>query len=348
MEKIKRGLKSFGLPRIIILLFFVFLCVMAIVRDLNFPSLLSNVIARMPMDGVLVLAMVPGILCGIGLNFGVSIGIIAGLLGMTISMEMGATGLVGFAVAILISTVFSSLFGYGYGAALNRMKGSEMTVSTYVGFSVVALMCMGWALLPFKNNNMVYAMGAGLRPTIALDGYYNKILDDFGVFTVGGITIPTGSILFLLGMCFLVWLFLRSKTGIAMRAAGQNPLFAEASGISVNKMRIVGTVLSTVIGGIGIIVYSQSYGFMQLYNAPRLMAFSAIAAVLIGGASANKASISNVLLGVFLFQGILVLGLPVVNDVFQVQNLSEIMRIIITNGIIIYALTRVKGGTSRG
>ena len=88
-------------------------------RDLNFPSLLSNVIARMPMDGVLVLAMVPGILCGIGLNFGVSIGIIAGLLGMTISMEMGATGLVGFAVAILISTVFSSLFGYGYGAALN-------------------------------------------------------------------------------------------------------------------------------------------------------------------------------------------------------------------------------------
>ena len=98
---------------------------------------------------------------------------------------------------------------------------------------------------------MVYAMGAGLRPTIALDGYYNKILDDFGVFTVGGITIPTGSILFLLGMCFLVWLFLRSKTGIAMRAAGQNPLFAEASGISVNKMRIVGTVLSTVIGGIG-------------------------------------------------------------------------------------------------
>ena len=50
----------------------------------------------------------------------------------------------------------------------------------------------------------------------------------------------------------------------------------------------------------------------------------------------------------FLFQGILVLGLQVVTAVFQVQNLSEIMRIIITNGIIIYALTRVKGGTSRG
>ena len=72
---------------------------------------------------------------------------------------------------------------------------------------------------------------------------------------------------------------------------------------------------------------------MQLYNAPRMMSFSAIAAVLIGGASASKASISNVLLGVFLFQGILVLSLPVVNDVFKVQNLSEIMRIIITNGI---------------
>ena len=235
MEKLKRRIKEFGLPRIIILAFFLFLCIMAIVRDLNFPALLSNVIARMPMDGVLVLAMVPGILCGIGLNFGVSIGIIAGLLGMTISMEMGATGLVGLLVAIAISTAFSTLFGYGYGAALNRMKGSEMTVSTYVGFSVVALMCIGWTLLPFKNPSMVYAMGTGLRPTISMDGYYGAILDNFMKFEIAGITIPTGSLLFLLGMCLIVWLFLRSKTGIAMRAAGSNPLYAEASGISVTR-----------------------------------------------------------------------------------------------------------------
>ena len=46
--------------------------------------------------------------------------------------------------------------------------------------------------------------------------------------------------------CLLVWLFSRSKTGIAMQAVGNNPRFAEATGINVDKMRVIGTVLSII------------------------------------------------------------------------------------------------------
>ena len=42
---------------------------------------------------------------------------------------------------------------------------------------------------------------------------------------------------------------------------------------------------TTMLGAVGIIVYSQSYGFMQLYTAPRQMGFIAASAILIGGAS---------------------------------------------------------------
>ena len=49
-----------------------------------------------------------------------------------------------------------------------------------------------------------------------------------------------------------------------MSAAGANPRFAEATGLNVDKMRIIGTMLSTMLGAVGIIVYAQSFGFIQV------------------------------------------------------------------------------------
>lgn len=129
-----------------------------------------------------------------------------------------------------------------------------------------------------------------------------------------------------------------------MKAAGSNPRFAEATGINVDNMRILGTVLSTVLGAMGILVYAQSFGFLQLYTAPLYMAFPAVAAILIGGATVHKASISHVIIGTFLFHALLVVALPVTNAVLPEGNLSEVVRIIISNGIILYALTRIGGG----
>ena len=77
------------------------------------------------------------------------------------------------------------------------------------------------------------------------------------------------------------------------------------------------------------------------------MGFHAVAAVLIGGASIGKANISHVILGTFLFQGILSVALPVANEILPEGNLSDVMRIIISNGIILYALTKTGGGSSR-
>ena len=111
-------------------------------------------------------------------------------------------------------------------------------------------------------------------------------------------------------------------------------------------MRLIGTTLSTVIAAVGILVYAQGFGFMQLYNGPMMMGFTSVAAVLIGGASATRAKISHVLIGTFLYQGIMALGLPVINLFIPEGNLSEVMRLIISNGIIIYALAQT-GGESR-
>lgn len=361
MDNMKSFVNKVGLPRVIIVGFFLLLVVGAGAFQMDLMQLLSDLLRRWGMFGILALAMVPAVQCGIGLNFGISMGIVGGLLGGLIVIQFHVAEIpalvnvsplfaqwVAILVAIAIGVVLATGIGYLYGLLLNRVKGSEMTVTTYVGFSIIAFMNICWMLLPFTDGELIFPnAGKGLRNTISLAASYSNVMNKTLAFEIGSLEVPTGLLLFFFLMCLLVWLFMKSKTGIAMSAAGANPQFAKASGINVNKMRIVGTVLSTVLAAIGILVYAQGFGFMQLYNGPMMMGFTSVAAVLIGGASPRMARISHVLLGTFLFQGILALGLPVANYIIPEGNLSEVMRLVISNGIIIYALTQAKGGDSR-
>lgn len=336
-----------GIPRVIIGVFFILLCFMTLWYDLSLSTLLSNTVVRMGMNAIMVLAMVPGIQCGISLNLGLPIGLVAGLIGGLMTIEMEIPGWGGFLFAIAIGSVIAAVCGYLYAQMLNRLKGSEMSVTTYVGFSIVSLMCIAWLVLPFKSLKLRWPLGTGLRNTIGLDPTnFRHILNDFLAFSIGDFEVPTGLLLFMVLCCVIVWLFSRSKTGQAMQAVGNNPRFAESTGINVDKMRIIGTVFSTVLGAVGILVYSQSYGFMQLYTAPRQMGFIAASAILIGGASTSRCKISHVVIGTFLFQGVLTLGMPVANVLVPGSTISETLRILISNGIILYALTK-SGGDSR-
>ncbi len=357
---VKPLVEKFGLPRVIIVSFFLFLVAGAGFFHMNLMQLLSDCLRRWGMFGILALAMVPAVQCGIGLNFGISMGI-GGLLGGLIVIQLQVAKIpslvavhplfamwVAVMLAILIGVVLATGIGYLYGLLLNRVKGSEMTVTTYVGFSIIAFMNMMWMLLPFSDGELIWPnAGKGLRNTISLASSFSNVMNKTLAISIGDLTIPTGLLLFFFLMCFLVWLFMRSKTGIAMSAAGANPMFAKAAGINVNKMRLIGTTLSTVLAAVGILVYAQGFGFMQLYNGPMMMGFTSVAAVLIGGASPKRARIPHVLIGTFLFQGILALGLPVANQFIPESNLSEVARLIISNGIIIYALSQVKGGSGR-
>jgi len=340
--------KKLGIPRVIIGVFFLLLCFMCLWYDLSLSTLLSNTVVRMGMNSIMVLAMVPGIQCGISLNLGLPIGLVAGLIGGLLTIELGIPGWWGFLFAIAVGAVLAAVCGYLYAQLLNRLKGEEMSVTTYVGFSIVSLMCIAWLVLPFQSLKLRWPMGTGLRNTIGLDSTnFKQILNNFLSFEIAGFTVPTGLLLFMALCCWLVWLFSRSKTGIAMQAVGNNPRFAEAAGINVDRMRVIGTTLSTVLGAVGILVYSQSYGFMQLYTTPRQMGFVAASAILIGGASTSRCKISHVLLGTFLFQGVLTLGMPVANVLVPGSTISETLRILISNGIILYALTK-SGGDNRG
>lgn len=330
-----------GISQIIMIVFILLLLILSSTLHMDTTALISDSIVRIGMQAIFVLAMLPTIQSGIGLNFGLPLGILCGLVGGLISVEYNMTGLTGLMAAMLISLPLAVGVGVLYGWLLNHMRGSEMMVGNYLNFSIISLMCIGWMVLPFRNKSIIWAMGSGVRSTITLEANYEHVLDNLFSFRIMGVSIPTGMLLVVGILSILTYLFMRSKAGVMMRCSGENPIFGASLGISNDRVRILGTTISTVLGAIGIVVYAQSYGFYQLYTAPQMMAYPAIAAILIGGATTKRANILNVLLGTALYQSLLTIALPIASEVLHSSSLSEILRTIVSNGIILYALTKM-------
>ena len=249
-DKIKKAIDAIGLPRLIVFCFFMAIVITAAVNDIDVASYFSSTLKYFGMWGILVLAMLPSIKCGIGPNFGVSLGIVCGLLGTLLAIQFNIAPAVngilpGFGpwasmfFAIILSAVLSWLVGIAYGKLLNMVKGSEMTVTTYVGYSAIYLMCIVWFRAPFNSGEIIWPLGGvGVRNSVALETSFGWLLNDFLGFNIGPVFIPTGIILAVLLVSGFVFLYFRSKTGSAITAAGSNPTFARASGIDVDKMRV--------------------------------------------------------------------------------------------------------------
>lgn len=345
MKKIGAFINRIGIPTFAVSLLLIVVLVTAGFQGQNIATLLTDILRRVGMNGLLVLAMVPAIKSGVGPNFALPIGICGGLFSLIVCCQMNLNGWGIFFTAILFAIVICGLMGFIYGKLLNAVHGAEMTIATYTGFSIVALFNIIWLKVPFTHPQLKWMLGDGLRETVQMDAFgADGILSDLLSFKVFGVTVPTGMLLLLALMCGIVTVFFNSKKGLAIFVGGQNPRFAEAAGLNNENNRVLANILSTIIAGIGIIIYAQGYGYAQLYDAPLNMAFPAVAAVLIGGATADKANCWNVVIGVFLFQGLLTAAMPVCNQLFTGTDLSDIARQIIQNGVILYALTKVKGG----
>jgi simple sugar transport system permease protein len=307
---------------------------------MNIPGLLTDCLLRVGRNGLLVLALLPAVQGGLGLNFGLPLGILCGLLGCVLTLNANLTGWGGLLASASLGALFAVPVGIAYGWLLNRTRGQEMMVGTYLGFAAVSGMSILWLLAPLHNPQLVWAIGGrGLRTTLTLTGFFDRLLDHMWAFRVGGVQIPTGLFLVFGAGCVLVGLFFRTRAGISISAARSNPRFALAAGISDELTRVQATVFSTVLAAIGIVVFCQSYGFVQLYTAPLLMAFPTVACLLIGGASVSRATLTHVVVGTILFQSILTVALPITSQVIQ-GDISETARLIIQNGMILYALTR--------
>lgn len=324
--------------QIIIIIFLILMVILASYSGLSTTRLLNDSLVRLFMNGVLVLSLVPMLNVGAGINYGLPVGIQAGLLGMCLSVNFHLIGIYGLATAIIFAVFIGVIFGSAYALILNMVKGKEEIAGIFIGFSFIFVMSFFWAVAPFSNRAMLWPIGGyGLRPTIGLSEYFAKALNNLWSINVGGFILPLGMGLFFTCLCILLYLLFKTKVGLAISAVGENESFARLSGINVNRIRALAIILSTILAAVGICVYAQSYGFIELYEAPLMMAFPAASAILVGGSMGSKTSIPQAIIGTFLFQSVYVYTGPIANTLL-LPELAEIVRVIIVNGIILYAL----------
>ena len=123
-----------------------------------------------------------------------------------------------------------------------------------------------------------------------------------------------------------------------MRAVGQDMEVARDAGIDVERTRIIAIVISTVLAGLGMIIYLQNMGNIATYTAHSQIGMFCIAALLVGGASVDKASIGNVFLGVVLFHTMFIVAPRAGAYITGDSMIGEYFRVFVSYAVITIAL----------
>ena len=111
------------LRKSVLLIFLLGLIAACWYMDIPIKPLLTDMLVRLPMNGVFVLALLPMLNAGMGFNFGMPVGVIAGLLGISTIMNFGLKGMPGFLCVILMTVLLGWAFGEVYGRVLTKAKG---------------------------------------------------------------------------------------------------------------------------------------------------------------------------------------------------------------------------------
>ena len=322
---------------------FIIICAIFIPMAGFSPSyLLNEIVTRMGRNLFLVLCLLFPIMAGMGLNFAMTLGAMGAEIAVILVADWQIWGIPGVVLAMILSIPFSALLGFICGTLQNMAKGREMITSYIINFFIngryqlIVLYVMG-AVIPIIHASIMLPRGYGIRNTVSLLNM-RQCLDDLLAIRVAGVKIPVFTFLLVGLLClFIVW-FRRTKLGQDMRAVGQDMEVAKAAGINVDRTRIISVVMSTVCAGFGMVIYLQNIGNLPTYTGHAQIGMFCIAALLVGGASVEKAGIGNAFLGVILFHMMFIVAPGAGAFITGDSMVGEYFRVFLSYGVITLAL----------
>lgn len=337
-----RALRRF-LSDNIVPIMFVLICAYCIPHaDLSWNYLLNEGMTRLGRNAFLILSLLIPVMAGMGMNFGMTLGAMAGQIGLIFAADWQVWGIPGLILAAIISIPISVLLGIMIGKLLNRAKGREMITSYMIAFAMdgvyqfFVLFMMG-PVIPIIHNTLKLPRGYGIRNTVSLLNM-RQSLDNLLAVSVGGVKIPVLTLIIIAAACLFILWFRRTKLGQDMRAVGQDMEVARDAGINVERTRVISMVISTVFAGFGMIIYLQNVGNFPTYTAHTQIGMFSIAALLVGGASVEKASIKNVFLGVILFHTMFIVAPRTGTVITGDSMIGEYFRVFVSYAVITIAL----------
>ena len=215
---------------------------------------------------------------------------------------------VSFSTAVLI---ICGIIAVGAMVLFARKKMEKKKAFTYGGICVATIVV---AQLPFVKN--IFSM----------------------------VTVPMVTFFVVGLLCIFNNALMKTKIGQQFRAVGQNRTVANASGINVDRVRVIAIVISTVLAGWGQLIFVQNMGSFQTYGAHEQVGLYAGAAILVGGASIKKATNGQALLGCILFHLLFIVAPSAGKNLFGDAAIGEYFRVFISYGVIALALVMYAWG----
>lgn len=148
------------------------------------------------------------------------------------------------------------------------------------------------------------------------------------------IKVPVVTILVVVFLCIFNVFIMKTKLGQDFKAVGQDNHVAKVSGIDVDKVRIISIVISTVFAGWGQLIFLQNLGTLNTYGSHEQVGMFAIAALLIGGASVSRATISQAIIGTILFHTLFIVSPQAGKNLLGSAQIGEYFRVFVAYGVI--------------
>ena len=324
-------------------LMFVLICAVCIpLSGFSASYLINEIVTRMGRNIFLILCLLIPIMAGMGLNFGMTLGAMAGEIALILVSDWQIWGIPGVVLAMILSIPISVLLGYFCGKILNMAKGREMITSYIISYfmngiyQLIVLYMMG-PIIPIKHSSIKLPRGYGVRNTVSLLNM-RQCLDNLLAVRIGGVKVPVLTFLIIEVLClFIIW-FRKTKLGQDMRAVGQDMNVARDAGIKVERTRIISMIMSTVLAGFGMVIYLQNMGNIATYSSHSQIGMFCIAALLVGGASVDRASIGNVFLGVILFHTMFIVAPKAGAAITGDSMIGEYFRVFASYGVVTISL----------
>ncbi|MBP7196823.1 MAG: hypothetical protein KBA05_05355 [Anaerolineaceae bacterium] len=152
------------------------------------------------------------------------------------------------------------------------------------------------------------------------------------------VKLPVLPFLLIAGLCWFNHRLLSTRLGQNMRTVGQSQSVAMASGINVDQTRVLAMVISTVLASWGQLIFLQNIGTFSTYGAHTQIAQFAIAALLVGGASVQKATNKQAIIGVILFHTLFIVAPQAGKELFNNAQIGEYFRVFVSYGVIALSL----------
>lgn len=152
------------------------------------------------------------------------------------------------------------------------------------------------------------------------------------------VQLPSATYGIIVLFCFFNNWIMETRLGQNMRTVGQNRAVATSAGIDVDKTRIIATCISTVLAAWGQLIFLQNLGTFNTVQQQDNVGLYSVAAILVGGATVQKANNRHAVVGVILFHTLFVVAPLAATKIVGDSAISEYIRMFISYGVIAVSL----------